>query len=64
MTPRECWQKRNWGEIKKVPLIQAANRIAANSIIPYPPGIPLLMPGENMGPVVCLTTRPPNLRSE
>jgi arginine decarboxylase len=27
-----------------------ANRITTVGIIPYPPGIPILMPGENVGP--------------
>jgi arginine decarboxylase len=26
-----------------------AGRIAANSVIPYPPGIPMLLSGENFG---------------
>ncbi|MBT2339870.1 hypothetical protein J7E36_12020 [Pseudomonas fluorescens] len=33
-------------DIEKVTLEQAAGRIAATAIVPYPPGIPLLMPGE------------------
>lgn len=27
-----------------------ANRVVASGVVPYPPGIPLLMPGENAGP--------------
>ena len=30
----------------RVPLEVAAGRICASSIIPYPPGIPLICPGE------------------
>lgn len=31
-----------------VPLEQAAGRVAAAPICPYPPGIPLLVPGERI----------------
>jgi arginine decarboxylase len=31
-----------------VPLARAAGRIAAEAITPYPPGIPLVMPGERL----------------
>ncbi len=27
-----------------------ANRVVAVGVIPYPPGIPIVMPGENIGP--------------
>jgi arginine decarboxylase len=33
---------------KTVPLTQAAGRISAEMVIPYPPGIPLLTPGERI----------------
>ena len=29
---------------------RAAGRTLATGVVPYPPGIPLLMPGENAGP--------------
>ena len=32
-----------------VPLQQCAGRICASSLIPYPPGIPLICPGEEIG---------------
>jgi arginine/lysine/ornithine decarboxylase len=31
---------------RRVPLIEARDEVCAEQIIPYPPGIPLLMPGE------------------
>lgn len=31
-------------------LDQFAHRVAAAGIVPYPPGIPMLMPGESAGP--------------
>ena len=33
-----------------LPLAQAAGRIAAETVCPYPPGIPLLIPGERIDP--------------
>ena len=33
---------------KRVPLSEAAGQICASSIIPYPPGIPLVCPGEKL----------------
>ena len=32
-----------------VPLDKLANRVLATSVVPYPPGIPMLMPGESTG---------------
>ena len=31
------------------PADELANRTAANAVMPYPPGIPMLMSGENFG---------------
>ncbi|MBE3556251.1 MAG: hypothetical protein IMW91_04135 [Firmicutes bacterium] len=44
MAPREAWLARK--EI--VPLQQAQGRVAATYVAPYPPGLPLLWPGEKM----------------
>ena len=44
LTPREAFFA---GE-EAVPLTAAAGRIAAEAITPYPPGIPLVMPGERL----------------
>jgi len=38
------------GEAEKVPLDKMANRVVGVGVIPYPPGIPIVMPGENVGP--------------
>ena len=32
-----------------MPLEKLANRVLATSVVPYPPGIPMLMPGESTG---------------
>jgi arginine decarboxylase len=37
------------GEVEHVPLSKAGDRIVATGIVPYPPGIPLLAPGERTG---------------
>jgi lysine decarboxylase len=40
----EAWRSRS----EPVPLAEAAGRIAAEPLCPYPPGIPLLIPGERI----------------
>ena len=49
MTPREAFLKIVSGDVEMVPCEKLFGRVAANSIIPYPPGIPMLMSGENFG---------------
>ena len=49
MTPRRAFQLLMSGDAEKVPLDKMAGRVAAVGVIPYPPGIPIVMPGENMG---------------
>ena len=44
MTPREAF----FSDTTAVPLEEAAGEVAADSVIPYPPGIPLLNPGERI----------------
>ena len=44
LTPREAF----FANAEAVSLAQAAGRIAAEAITPYPPGIPLVMPGERL----------------
>ena len=48
-TPREAFNKIVTGDVESVPVSALAGRVAANSLIPYPPGIPLLMSGEKFG---------------
>jgi arginine decarboxylase len=50
MTPRRAFQRLMAGEAEQVPLDRMANRVVAVGVIPYPPGIPIVMPGENVGP--------------
>ncbi len=49
MTPRAAYQKLIRDQIEHVPLDKLANRVLATSVVPYPPGIPMLMPGESTG---------------
>ena len=37
------------GTVTPIRLVEAAGRVSALGIVPYPPGIPLLMPGESLG---------------
>jgi arginine decarboxylase len=49
MTPREAYERLVTGEVELVPSDKLAKRTAANAVMPYPPGIPMLMSGENFG---------------
>jgi arginine decarboxylase len=49
MTPREAYERLVAGDVEAVPVGQLAGRTAANAVMPYPPGIPMLMSGENFG---------------
>jgi arginine decarboxylase len=49
MKPRLAFQKLMAGDAEKVPLHELADRVVAVGVIPYPPGIPIVMPGENIG---------------
>jgi len=50
ITPAEAYQRLVRGQVERVPLDKLAGRVLATGIVPYPPGIPMLMPGENAGP--------------
>ena len=50
MVPAQAYRRLVRNEIEAVHLDEAANRVVATSVVPYPPGIPMLMPGENTGP--------------
>jgi len=52
MTPRRAFQRLMANDVEKVPLKGMANRVAAVGVIPYPPGIPIVMPGESVGSAV------------
>lgn len=50
MTPALAYRRLVRNEVERVALDQFAHRVAATGIVPYPPGIPMLMPGESAGP--------------
>lgn len=49
ITPRAAYNKVVKSEVELVPASKLSNRVAANAVIPYPPGIPMLMSGESFG---------------
>ena len=50
LTPNHTYQRLVHDEVEQVSLEVMANRVVASGVVPYPPGIPLLMPGESAGP--------------
>lgn len=48
LTPAEAYQKVVRYQTERVKVTDFANRIAASMLVPYPPGIPVLMPGERL----------------
>ena len=51
LSPREAYQRLVRSQIEHVPLDELADRGLATSLVPHPPGIPMLMPGEAVGAV-------------
>jgi len=49
MTPNAAYEQLVRNQIEHVPLDELCGRVLATSVVPYPPGIPMLMPGESTG---------------
>src|SRR6202453_204115 len=49
LTPSQTYQKLLRNETEKIRFAEMAGRIAAVMLVPYPPGIPMSMPGERLG---------------
>jgi arginine decarboxylase len=49
LTPAQTYQKLLRNETEKIRFKDMAGRIAAVMLVPYPPGIPMSMPGERLG---------------
>lgn len=49
LTPAEAYRRLVKNDVEAVPLDKLMGRIVAVSVTPYPPGIPVLMPGECAG---------------
>ena len=46
LTPHQMFQEQVRGNVETCELDQLVGKVAANMILPYPPGVPLVMPGE------------------
>jgi arginine decarboxylase len=51
LTPAETYQKLLRNGTEKVKFSEMANHITGVMLVPYPPGIPLSMPGERLGAI-------------
>ncbi len=49
LTPAQTYQKLVRNETERIPFTEMSGRIAAVMLVPYPPGIPMSMPGERLG---------------
>ena len=49
LTPAQTYQKLLRNQTEKIRFSEMAGRIAAVMLVPYPPGIPMSMPGERLG---------------
>jgi arginine decarboxylase len=49
LTPAQTYQKLVRRETESIRFAEMAGRIAAVMLVPYPPGIPMSMPGERLG---------------
>ena len=49
MSPADAYQQLLRVQVERVALADLAGRTLATSVVPYPPGIPMLMPGEVAG---------------
>jgi arginine decarboxylase len=49
ITPRDAYERLVAGDVELVPFDEMPGRTVAVGIQPYPPGIPILLPGENAG---------------
>ncbi|MFW5637637.1 MAG: Orn/Lys/Arg decarboxylase N-terminal domain-containing protein [Methanoculleus sp.] len=50
MTPAEAYRRLVRGAVAAVPVSDIEERVVAVMVVPYPPGIPVIMPGERCGP--------------
>ncbi|KKO49728.1 lysine decarboxylase [Arsukibacterium sp. MJ3] len=52
MTPADAWAKMAHREIERVSIDDIAGRVTAMLVTPYPPGIPLMVPGERFNQTI------------
>lgn len=48
ITPHEAYQEEIRGNVTECLLSDMIDKVSANMILPYPPGVPLIMPGEKV----------------
>ncbi|MBQ5316318.1 MAG: arginine decarboxylase, partial [Oscillospiraceae bacterium] len=48
ISPKEAF----YGEQESIPLMQSAGRISCEFVMCYPPGIPIIAPGERLTPEI------------
>jgi len=49
LSPAEAWSRLVHGDAEQVCIDKLAGRVLATGVVPYPPGIPMIMPGESAG---------------
>ncbi|MDR0676619.1 MAG: aminotransferase class I/II-fold pyridoxal phosphate-dependent enzyme, partial [Elusimicrobiota bacterium] len=52
MSPRDIFLSSN-SEVENIPINEASGYISAQTLTPYPPGIPVLIPGERITKEIC-----------
>ena len=52
MTPADAWAKMAHREIERVSIDEIEGRVTAMLVTPYPPGIPLMVPGERFNKTI------------
>jgi arginine decarboxylase len=53
MRPADAFARMAHREIERVPVDALEGRVTAVLLTPYPPGIPLLIPGERFNRTIC-----------
>jgi arginine decarboxylase len=53
MRPADAFAKMAHRDIERVPVDELEGRVTAVLLTPYPPGIPLLIPGERFNAKIC-----------
>ena len=56
MSPADAYQALIRGRIERVALPDLAGRTLATSVVPYPPGIPMMMPARPRAPPTALAS--------
>jgi len=52
MTPADAWSKMAHRDVERVSIDELEGRVTAMLVTPYPPGIPLLVPGERFNDTI------------